>query len=90
MSESLEPFVGYADGASRSTQNLSTKTWAIFTPSGELVRFQRICIAHSTNIAEYSTLIKLLYDVISLGIHRIIVRLDSELVVLQLKKNYIV
>jgi len=44
MLEPLEPFVGYADGASHSTQNLSFAAWAIFTPSGELVSFQGICI----------------------------------------------
>ena len=70
MSESSEPFVGYADGASRSTQNLSSAAWAIFAPNGELVSFQGICIGRSTNnIAEYSTLIKLLSDAISFGIN---------------------
>ena len=91
MSESLEPFVGYADGASRSTQNLSSAAWAIFAPSGELVSFQGICIGQSTNnIAEYSALIELLSDAISLGIRRIIIRLDSQLVVLQLTNIYTV
>ena len=37
MLTSLEPYVGYADGASRSTQNLSSATWAIFAPDGKLV-----------------------------------------------------
>ena len=65
MYESSEPFVGYADGASRSTQNLSSAAWAIFAPSGELVSFQGICISRSTkNIAEYSVLIELLSDAI--------------------------
>ena len=69
MSKSLEPFFGYADGASRSTQNLSSAAWAIFDPSGELVSFKGICIGRSTNnIAEYSTLKELLSDAIFLGI----------------------
>lgn len=69
MSEALEPFIGYADGASRSTHNLSYATWAIFAPSGELMSFQGICIGRSTNnIAEYNALIELFSDVISLGI----------------------
>ena len=68
MKESLEPFFGYIDGASHSTQNFSSAAWAIFAPSGKLVSFQGICIGHSTNnIAEYSALIELLYDEISLG-----------------------
>ena len=78
MSESLEPFIGYADGASRSTQNLSFVAWAIFAPSGDLVSFGGICIGQSTNnIAEYSALIELLSDSISRGICRLIIRLDS-------------
>ena len=89
MSESLEPFVGYADGASRSTQNLSFAAWGIFTPNDELVSFQGICIGRSTNnIVEYSTLIELLSDAISFGINRIIIRLVSQLVVLQLTSIY--
>ena len=65
MSKSSEPFFGYADGASRSTQNLSFAVWAIFAPNDELVSFQGICIGRSTkNITEYSTLIELLSDAI--------------------------
>ena len=53
MSESSEPFVGYADGASHSTQNLSSVAWAIFALNDELVSFQGICIGRSMkNIAE--------------------------------------
>ena len=91
MSEYLEPFVGYGDGASRSTQNLSSAAWAIFALNNELVRFQGICIGRSTNnIVEYSALIELLSDAISFGINHIIIRLDSQLVVLQLTSVYIV
>ena len=83
MSQSSEPFVGYADGARPSTQNLSSAAWAIFAPNDGLVSFQGICIGRSTNnIAEYSVLIELLSDAISFGINRIIIRLDSQLVVL--------
>ena len=91
MSKSSKPFVGYADGASHSTQNLSSATWAIFAPNNELVSFQGICIGRSTkNINEYSVLIELLFDAISFGINRIIIRLDSQLVVLQLTSVYTV
>ena len=65
MSESSEPFFGYADGASRSTQNLSSAAWAIFAPNDELVNFQGICIGRLTkNITKYSTLIEILSDAI--------------------------
>ena len=57
--------------------------------SEQKVSFQGICIGRSTNnIAEYSTLIKLLSDAILFGINHIIIRLDSQLVVLQLTSVY--
>ena len=89
MSNLLESFVGYADGASRSSRNLSSAAWAIFDPSGELVSFRGVCIGRSTNnIAEYSALIELLSDAITHGIRRLVVRLDSQLVILQLTGIY--
>lgn len=70
-------------------RNLSSAAWAIFDPSGELVSFRGVCIGRSTNnIAEYSALIELLSDAIAHGIRRLIVRLDSQLVVLQLTGIY--
>ena len=91
MTKSLEPFVGYANGASHSTHNLSSGAWAIFMPSGDLVSFQGICTGRSTNnIVEYGALIELLADVISFCINHIIIRLDSQLVVLQLISIYTV
>ena len=91
MTESSEPFVGYADGASRSTQNISSAAWAIFSLNCQLVSFQGICIGRSTNnITKYSALIELLSDAISFGISRIIIRLDSQVVVLQLTSVYTV
>ena len=91
MSKSLEPFVGYADGPIHSMQNLSFAAWTIFTPNGESVSFQGICIGQSTNnIIEYSALIELLSDVLSFGITRIIIRLDSQLVVLKITSAYTV
>ena len=89
MSNYSETYVGYADGASRSTRGLSSAAWAIFDPSGELVSFRGVCIGRSTNnIAEYSALIELLSDTIAHGIRRLIVRLDSQLVILQLTGIY--
>ena len=89
MSNYSDTYVGYADGASRSTRNLSSAAWAIFDPSGELVSFRGVCIGRSTNnIAEYSALIELLSDTIAHGIRQLIVRLDSQLVVLQLSGIY--
>jgi len=89
MTNLLEYFVGYADGVSRSSQNLSSVASAIFDPSDELVSFRGVCFGRSTNnIAEYSTLIELLSDAITHDIGRLVVRLDSQLVILQLTGIY--
>ena len=89
MLESSLPSIGFADGASRSTRNLASAAWAIYAPTNELVSLQGVCLGRATNnIAEYSTIIELLVDAISLGIHHLIVRLDSHLVVLQLSNIY--
>jgi ribonuclease HI len=85
MSESSLPYIGFTEGTSRSTQNLTSAAWAIYAPTNELVSLRGVCLVHATNnIAEYSTIIELLVDVISLGIRHLVVRLDSQLVVLQL------
>lgn len=50
---------------------------------------QGICNGHSTNnIVDYSMVVELLFDAISHGIHHIVIRLDSQLVVLQLTNIY--
>jgi len=87
----LKPYVGYVDGCSRSTWNLSSTAWAIFSPNGKLVSMQWIFIGHSTNnIIEYSAMVELWYDAISHGIRRIVIRLHSQLVLLQLANIYLV
>jgi ribonuclease HI len=68
MSELSLPYVGFADGASRSTQNLASAAWAIYTPTNELISLRGVCLGRATNnIAEYSAVIELLVDAISLG-----------------------
>ena len=66
---SITPFVGFADGASRSTRNLSSATWVIYDPAGELVNLQGVCLGPATNnIAEYSVVLELLTEAVDLGI----------------------
>jgi len=89
MSTPFQPYIGYADGACRSTQNVSSAAWVIYSPSDELVSMHGVSLGQTTNnIAEYSAVIELLTESISFGIRRLIVRLDSELVVLQLNRFY--
>jgi hypothetical protein len=89
MSAFSLPYIGFVDGASRSTQNLVSVAWEIYTPTDELISLHGIFLGCATNnIAEYSVVIELLTDAISLGIHHLIVRIDSQLVVLQLSNVY--
>jgi ribonuclease HI len=74
MSESSLPYIGFADGASRSTLNLASAAWAIYAPTNELVSLRGVCLGRATNnIAEYSVVIELLVDAISLEICHLVV-----------------
>ena len=85
----ISPYVGFADGAFRSTKNLSSAAWVIYDPVGELINLQIICLGPATNnVTEYSALLELLTQAVNLGIRTLIVKLDSQLVVLQLNGHY--
>jgi len=89
MSTNPLPFVGFADDACHSTQNLSFDVWELFDPNDELVILQGTCLGHTTNnIVEYSAVIELFSEAIALGIRVLVVKLDSQLIVLQLNKHY--
>jgi ribonuclease HI len=89
MSMSSLPYIRFVDGDSRSTQNLVSAAWAIYAPTDELISIHGVCLGRATNnIVEYSALIELLTKAISFGICHLIVRLDSQLVVLQLSNIY--
>jgi hypothetical protein len=69
MSASSLPYIGLADGASRSTQNLVSIAWEIYAPTDELISLHGVCLGRETiNIMEYSAVIDLLTDSISFGI----------------------
>ena len=88
MSMSLQTYIGFADGACCSTQNISSTAWVIYSPSHELVSMHGVSLGQTmNNIAEYSAVIELLSESILFGIQSLIVRLDSELV-LQLNRVY--
>ena len=89
MKISITPFVGFADGASRSTRNLSSAAWVIYDPVGELVNLQGVFLGPITNnVVKYSAIVELLNETVSLSIHALLVYLDSQLVVLQLNGHY--
>ena len=71
--------------------NLSSATWEIYDPNGELVNLQVICLGHTTNnFTEYSSVIELFSRAISVGIRELVINLNSQLIVLQLNKKYLV
>jgi ribonuclease HI len=89
MSASSLPYIEFFDGASYSTQNLASIAWEIYAPTDELISLHGVCLGRATNnIMEYSAIIELLNETISFGIRYLIVRLDSQLVVLQLSNVY--
>jgi hypothetical protein len=78
MSESLLPHIGFADGASHSTQNLDSAVWEIYAPTNKLISLRGVCLGRATNnIVEHSTVVELLIDDIFLGICHLVIRLNS-------------
>jgi ribonuclease HI len=81
--------IGYADNASRWTQNLASAAWALYTPSHEMLHSSSICLGPATkNQVEYTAIIGLLADAQRHHILHLSVFLDSQLVVLQLNNVY--
>ena len=81
--------IGYANGASHCTQNLTSAPWALYTPSHELLHSNSICLGSTTNNqAEYTIVIGLLADAQHHRIRHLSIFLDSQLVVLQLNNVY--
>ena len=65
MSTLPQTYIGFGDGASHSTQNLTFVALIIYVPTDELVSIHGICLGQTTNnIAEYSTVIELLFGAI--------------------------
>jgi ribonuclease HI len=88
MTSSFPIFFGFVDGTSRHTQNIASAAWVIYQ-FDEVVSSGGIFLGPATNnMAEYHVVIGLLTQASSLGISRIIVYLDSQLVVYQLNRIY--
>ena len=61
MSTSLQTYIGFVDGACRSTQNISSTTWVIYSPSDKLISMHGVSLDQATNnIVEYNAVIELL------------------------------
>jgi ribonuclease HI len=88
MTSAFPIFFGFADGASRHTRNIASAAWVIYQ-FDEVVSSGGICLGPATNnMAEYHAVIGLLTQASSLSISRIIIYLDSQLVVYQLNRIY--
>ena len=74
---------------SHHTQHSASAAWVIYTPMGQVLSSEGVCLwPSSNNVAEYSAIIELLRDTILHGVLSLEVRLDSELVVSQLNGLY--
>ena len=89
MSMESSVYIGFADSASHHTQNSALVAWVTYTPMNQVLSAVGVCLRPSSNnVAEYSSVIELLCDSISHGIHSLEVCLDSQLVVSQLNVLY--
>jgi ribonuclease H / adenosylcobalamin/alpha-ribazole phosphatase len=78
-----------ADGAARGNPGPAAFGYVIVAPSGEEVALEGEAIGSTTNnVAEYSGLIAGLEKAIALGVTRLDIRMDSELVVRQMAGRY--
>jgi ribonuclease HI len=91
MSRESEVFIRLADDTNQHTRRLASTAWVSFAPQGQLLSSGGIFLGDATNnVVEYSLVIELLPDTLSLGISHLQVYLDSQLVVSQLNGVYCV
>lgn len=82
-------YVVYTDGASRGNPGPAALGAVLFGPGGDVLaeRSERLGVA-TNNVAEYRALLAGLEAARSLGVRRLVVRADSELMIKQLKGAY--
>ena len=89
MDPTSNRYIGFADGASRWSPNLTSVAWVIYSPSHELIHIDGICVGIVTNNqAECDRVTSLLVASLQLGIFHLDVFLDSQLLVSQLNNYY--
>ena len=60
----MTTYVGFADGANRYTLNLTSASWVLYSPTGDLVSSGGPCLGPATNnLEEYHAVISLLIEV---------------------------
>ena len=86
---SSEWFIGFVDGVIPHTCNMDSPAWVIYAPLGQLVASGGTYLGlATTNVVEYSVVIKLLCNTTLRGTTCVEVSLDSQLVVSQLNGDY--
>ena len=89
MSSHSLSYIGYADGASRHTRRIALDAWVLYTPESNLLGSGGIFLGNATNnVAEYMSFIQLLTEAASRNISNLVVRLDSQLIIMQLNNHY--
>ena len=85
-----EEFTLYCDGASRGNPGRAAIGFAIFAEDGTEIAAQGAFLGErlTNNVAEYTSLLRGLDNALVLGIRRLRVRMDSQLVVRQLRGEY--
>ena len=79
------------DDASRHTKRIASAAWVLYTPDSDLLGSGGIFLGNATNnVAEYMSVIQLLKEAASRDISNLVVRLDSQLIIMQLNNHYCV
>ena len=82
-------YVGYTDGVSHDTRHITSAALVIYTLESELFCSGEVFLGTATkNIVEYIYVISLLTEASLRDISNLVVRLDSQLVVMQLTNHY--
>jgi len=85
----IDAFVLYADGASRGNPGPASIGAVLYDPAGVVVAEVSEAIGETTNnVAEYRAVIAGLEAAIEMGVERLQVRLDSLLLVRQIRGEY--
>lgn len=82
-------YVGYADDASHHTRHIASAAWVLYTLELGLLGSGGIFLGSTTNnVAEYMSVIQLLMEATSRDISNLVVRLYSQLIIMQLNNHY--
>jgi len=88
--ETLDEYVLQCDGASRGNPGRASIGFVLYDPQGRevVVHAEVLGDAITNNVAEYTALLRGLDAAVAHGVRRLYVRLDSELVVRQVRGEY--